>query len=288
MTKRRFDYLKNRILKDEEYFLKYGEKMNDYLKNGYARVVPEDYNPPHLQRDWYIPHHSTGNKFRVVFGCSARCGGTSLNEHLLQGPDFTNNLTGVLIRFRQDYVAFTCDINAMYHQVLVEPNDCNSLQFLWYPKNDLNAEPIAHQMMVHLFGARSSPSCASYALRQTVLDNGTGANDLTVRTVLRNFYVDDCLCAAGTADEALLLIRQLCELLQGSGFRLSKFHSSCRRVLFSVPGCDRVDNNELVNIDCEDQPMSKTLGILWNAEEDIIQIRVNISSRPTIVGCSRS
>ena len=110
---------------------------------------------------------------------------------------------------------------------------------------------------------------------------GLGANDLTVRTVLRNFYVDDCLCAAGTADEALLLIRQLCELLQGSRFRLSKFHSSCRRVLFSVPGCDRVDNNELVNIDCEDQPMSKTLGILWNAEEDIIQIRVNISSRPT-------
>ena len=243
--------------------------------------MPEHYNPPHLQRDWYIPHHSTGNKFRVVFDCSARCGGNSLNEHLLQGPDFTNNLTGVLIRFRQDYVAFTCDINAMYHQVLVETNVCNSLQFLWYPNNDLNAELIAYQIMVHLFGALSSPSCASYALRQTVLDNGTGANDLTVRTVLRNFYVDDCLCAAGTADEALLLIRQLCELLQGSGFRLSKFHSSCRRVLFSVPGCDRVDNNELVNIDCEDQPMSKTLGILWNAEEDIIQIRVNISSRPT-------
>ena len=97
MAKRRLDYLKNRFLKDEEYFLKYGEKMNEYLKNGYARVVPEDYNPPHPQRDWYIPHHSTGNKFRVVFDCSARCGGTSLNENLLQGPDFTNNLTGVLI-----------------------------------------------------------------------------------------------------------------------------------------------------------------------------------------------
>ena len=140
----------------------------------------------------------------------------------------------------------------MYHQVLVEPNDCNSLQFLWYPNNDSNAEPIARQMMVHFFGARSSPSCASYALRKTALDNVTGANDLTVRTVLHNFYVNDCLCAAGTADEALLLIRQLCELLQGSGFRLSEFRSSCRHVLFSVPGCDRVDNNELVNIDCED------------------------------------
>ena len=134
----------------------------------------------------------------------------------------------------------------------MEPNDCNSLQFLWYLNNDSNAEPIARQMMVHLFGACSSPSCASYALRKTALDNVTGANDLTVRTVLHNFYVNDCLCAAGTADEALLLIRQLCKLLQGSRFRLSEFRSSCRRVLFSVPGCDRVDNNELVNIDCED------------------------------------
>ena len=100
MAKRRLDYLKSRFLKDKEYFLKYREKMNEYLKNGYAQVMPEDYNPPHPQRDWYIPYHSTGNKFKILFDCFARFGGTSLNENLLQGPDFTNNLTEVFIRFR--------------------------------------------------------------------------------------------------------------------------------------------------------------------------------------------
>ena len=49
----------------------------------------------------YIPHHGIyhpkKNKIRVVFDCSARFKGTSLNDHLLSGPDLTNNLMGVLL-----------------------------------------------------------------------------------------------------------------------------------------------------------------------------------------------
>jgi len=49
-------------------------------------------------------------------------------------------------------------------------------------------------MLVHcLFGAKSSPSCASFALRKVADDNETHASPVTVLTVKRNFYVDNCL-----------------------------------------------------------------------------------------------
>ena len=50
------------------------------------------------------------NRERSEFDCSALCDGQSLNQQLFQGPDLTNNLTGVLCRFRQERIAFMCDI----------------------------------------------------------------------------------------------------------------------------------------------------------------------------------
>ena len=38
---------------------------------------------------------------------------------LLQGPDLTNNLVGILLRFLQDPVALMGDVLSMFHQVRV-------------------------------------------------------------------------------------------------------------------------------------------------------------------------
>ena len=99
---------------------------------------------------WYIPHFATGEKFRVVFDCAARFCGVSLND-LLQDPDLTNNLVGVLSRFRQEPVAFAADIKAMFHQVFVAEPDREALRFLWWPGNDMTQPPVDYAMNVFLF-----------------------------------------------------------------------------------------------------------------------------------------
>ena len=90
----------------------------------------------------------------------------------LQGPDTTNDLVGVLTRFRQDQVAIVVDIEAMFHQVRVKPEDRDALRFLWWPGGDLSSTPAEYRMNAHLFGERtSSPSVAGYCLQRTAEDN---------------------------------------------------------------------------------------------------------------------
>ena len=59
------------------------------------------------------------------------------------------------------------DIKSMYHLVMVPEEDINLLRFLWWPDGD-DSKPVKHyRMKAYLFGARSSPSCANFALQQT-------------------------------------------------------------------------------------------------------------------------
>ena len=84
--------------------------MNDLLKKDHANMIRHEETGP-LGAHWYLPHHPVFHpqkpgKVRVVFDCSAKYGNTSLNDQLLQGPDRTNSLVGVLTRFREHPVAF--------------------------------------------------------------------------------------------------------------------------------------------------------------------------------------
>ena len=175
---------------------------------------------------WYLPHHPVFHpqkpeKVRVVFDCAAKFKGT-LNDQLLQGPDLTNGLLGVIIRFRREPVAMVADVEGMFHQVQVAPDDSNALRFLWWPNDDLSKEPVDYQMLAHLFGATSSPSCASFCLKKTASDNQGEFDKETITTVDRNFYVVNCLKSVPTTDKAVRLSGQLQELLSRGGFRLTK------------------------------------------------------------------
>ena len=94
------------------------------VAKGYAQRVPNDRLEGSSGKVWYLPHHlvyhpKKPQKIRVVFDCSARHEGTSLNDQLMSGPDLTNSLVGVLTRFRQDRVTFMADVEAMFYQVRV-------------------------------------------------------------------------------------------------------------------------------------------------------------------------
>ena len=99
--------LKQKLQSDTQYREDYVGFMQETIENGFAERGPSTEVSRNDKRVWYIPHHGVYHKkkpgkIRVVFDCSALCHGQSLNQQLLQGPDLTNNLTGVLCRFRKE------------------------------------------------------------------------------------------------------------------------------------------------------------------------------------------
>ena len=152
--------------------------MTDMIAKGYVEKVPELELTSRDGKRWYLPHHGVyhpqkPHKVRVVFDGAASYKGTSLNDALLQGPDLTNTLVEVLLRFRWAPVCFTADIEAMFHQVKVPESDRDFLRFLWWADADMTKQPAEYRFTVHPFGATSSPACANYALRKTALDHGS-------------------------------------------------------------------------------------------------------------------
>ncbi|XP_070554734.1 uncharacterized protein [Ptychodera flava] len=89
--------------------------------------------------------------------------------------------------------------------------------------------------MVHLFGAVSSPSCANTALHKMADDNSHLFNKEVVKTIKRDFYVDDCLKSVENAKKAIELMQDLTAACKKGGFRLTKWVSNSREVLETIP-----------------------------------------------------
>jgi len=216
----------------------------------------------------------------VVFDCAARYKGTSLNDQLLSGPDLTNSLFGVLVRFRQEPVALSSDIEAMFHQVLVDPKDVDALRFLWWPDDDLSKQPVEFRMKVHLFGSTSSPSCASFGLRKTAQDNAGDFDHEVIDTVLKNFYVDDCLKSVKSTEVAVKLREDLCALLLRGGFRLNKWLCNRKEVLESIPTPYRAPSVLDLDLDSNVLPTERTLGVQWNMNSDMFTFKITPKDKP--------
>ena len=122
--------LKRRFMKDKKFFQDYLNFMDNLLRSGYAKR--SDASPSgktYISRHG-VCHPSKPDEIRVVFDCSAEYQGRSINKELLSGPDLTNQIIGVLTKFREQKIAFKADVEAMYHQVQVPEDEQSFLKFL--------------------------------------------------------------------------------------------------------------------------------------------------------------
>ena len=284
MAEQRTQNLKRKFIRNECFHKEYTDFMDDILQKGYAVQLSGEESKYKEGKVWYIPHtavyHPVKQKLRVVFDCAASYQGTSLNNLLLQGPDLTSSLIGVVLRFRQEPVAIMADVEAMFHQVKVAEDDSDLLRFLWWPGGDYNLALAEHKMTVHLFGATSSPSCASFALRKCAEDQSQEFRAEVVQTVLQNFYVDDCLKSVATEEEAITMCQDLMKICSHGGFRLTKWVSNRRKVLDSIPKAELAKEMKTLDLDQDELPMERALGLNWCVESDTFKIKITIRDRP--------
>ena len=266
--------LKKNPLK-REHFITF---MTSIFEKGYAEVAP-----PLKEKEecWYLPifgvyHPKKPNQLRGVFDSSAQFDGISLNNVLMSGPDSTNSLLGILLRFRKEKVGLIADIEKMFYSFYVREDHRNYLRFLWYRNNYPSENMIEYRMCVHVFGNSPSPAVATYGLRKTVQNSQEDVKEF----VCKNFYVDDAITSLATPEEAVSLMKRTQIALSKKNIKLHKIASNSKEVMNAFPVEDLAKEFKTVDISKDFLPLQRTLGITWDLDSDTFTFRIAQEEKP--------
>ncbi|KAL3991912.1 RAB6A-GEF complex partner protein 1 [Sarotherodon galilaeus] len=187
----------------------------------------------------------------VVFDCSAKHEGISLNDHLLTGPDLINALVGVLCRFREHQIAVMCDVEKMFHRFHVNPED-RDLRFLWWKDGNTDTEPkdISHAS-AHFWSS-----------------------------IITGIWMDDGLISIDSVKEAKQLVREAQEVCAKGKLRLHKFACNNKEIMNIIPETEQASNAKDVSLNYSVIQMQSVLGVKWNIEADMFSFSVALKERP--------
>ncbi|XP_014259164.1 uncharacterized protein LOC106672332 [Cimex lectularius] len=156
---------------------------------------------------YVIPHHvvskesSSTTKIRVVFnGSQVDSTGLSLNSRLLCGTKLQKDLPEILATFRLYPIALCADIQKMYRQIEVRPEDRNFQHIFWRPS--VESELREYELKTVTYGLAPSAFLAIRVLHQLVQDEGQPYPHAS-RAILQETYVDDIISGADDLEAAL-------------------------------------------------------------------------------------
>ncbi|XP_018394146.1 PREDICTED: uncharacterized protein LOC108772967 [Cyphomyrmex costatus] len=215
MAVRMLAVMERRFVREPTFRDRYCNFMREYLSLGHMSfAVPLSSDEV---RVCFLPHHGvlkgTGSeeKIRVVFNGSAKIlEGSSLNDSLLPGPNLLPALSDVISRWRCHRFVVSTDIEKMYRQIRVHPEDRNLQRILWTE----NGQPLEFRLNTVTYGLACTPYLAIRVLRQLADDDGKEF-PLAAEALRRDTYVDDILSGAASLTEARTLTDQL-SIIAGS------------------------------------------------------------------------
>ena len=263
------------------------KQIQEYIDEGHARRV-EMTGPVDGVPSFYLPIHvvtrpDKPGKWRVCHDAAAkvpwmdRWGRTHqvcLNDLLLAGPDLVSRLVGVLLRFRWNPVVLSADIQAFFHQIFVDQRDVPSFRFFWYKDKSLR-EMVAYEMLVHIFGAKSSPAVATWVLRHHAKRIAAEVSPEVVQAILWFFYVDDLLASYRDTETARRVRIELTAALKKGGFNLLKWKSTHKGVLAEADEvCAESTLEKLIEDPSAEYPLEKVLGVTYSFQTDNFSVRI--------------
>ncbi|XP_061170947.1 uncharacterized protein LOC133180435 [Saccostrea echinata] len=276
---KQLDYTLQKDPTKKEHFVEF---MDALFKNHHAEIAPPLQNG---EECWYLPlfgvyNPKKPNKIRVVFDSSAKFEGKSLNDVLLTGPDLTNSLLGVLLRFRREKVALIGDIEQMFYCFKVCEPHRNFLRFLWHEDNNPEKRLIEYRMTVHVFGNSPSPAIATYGLRKTVKEVEDMFGTDVTQYVERDFYVDDGLTSQPTVEKAVDLMKRTQKALSYGKLRLHKIASNNQEVMNAFPPSDLSSEMKDLDLSKDNLPTQRSLGLNWDLQSDSFFFKISNDVKP--------
>ncbi|XP_025265092.1 uncharacterized protein LOC112638165 [Camponotus floridanus] len=264
--------MERRRSRDDDFDMLYCDFLEEYAKLKHMTLI----NTPLVSNTpvCYLPHHgvlrtaSKTTRLRVVFnGSQCTPAGDSLNKSLLVGANLLPTLADVLLRWRWHRFVFVADIEKMYRQILVHPEDRDLQRILWRRQGTDNIQE--YQLNTVTYGLACAPFLAIRTLRQLADDEEPG-NPKGAVVLRRDCYVDDIVTGASTLSEAVETQKQLRRLCMAGGFPLRKWASNHETILEDIP---REHQLQQPHHDWEDDA-HPTLGLRWHPRSDFFTFRL--------------
>ena len=262
--------LVHRLAQSPEMLQTYDNILKDQLNRGFIERVTSD----KTTATHYIPHHpvkkdSTTTPIRIVYDCSCRVSANqpSLNDCLLTGPPFLNDLVSIILRFRSHQYGISTDIEKAFLHIILHKKDRNFTRFLWLsdPTNP-NSKFDTYRFRTVLFGSVSSPfmlfATLNYHLQQY--------NNPTSHDIQCNLYVDNVVTGSDSESQALQFYQQSRSMLSEAKFNLRAWASNSQMLMKAAQQDGTADENTLTNV----------LGIQWDVAKDQLSLPLK-GLRPT-------
>ena len=161
------------LARDIVWMETYGSQIKDMLDRKAARKLTSEEIEGYGGPVHYIAHHAVlkpelkTTPVRIVFSSSHNYKGHVLNDYWGKGPNsFINNLFGILVKFRENYVGIMCDIKKMYNSVATSELDQHCHRFLWR-NMVISRNPDIYAFTRVNIGDRPSGTIATVALYKT-------------------------------------------------------------------------------------------------------------------------
>lgn len=269
---KKLEATERRLLKNPDHAAAYDLQMVEMNELQFSRRLTEKEARGYSGPVHFISHHevlrpeSKSTPVRIVFNSSAAFQGHKLNEYWMKGPDLLNDLFGVVLRFRENQVAFIGDISKMYHRIRIPEMDQHVHRFLW--RNlQTHREPDVYVKTVLTFGDKPAPAMAQIALRKTA-EEAKEAFPAAAQVIQNNTYMDDICDSVPTKEEARDLTRYIDSVLETGGFRVKGWVSN------KVETLDPPKGEQKAETFLQGGSVEKVLGVVWDSCTDTFSFAV--------------
>ena len=249
ICERRTRSLARRLKQVPELLEKYNNIIAEQERRGFIEKIHSSAFSKHTH---YIPHHavqkaSSTTPVRIVYDCSCHQSKDhpSLNDCLMVGPPFQNEICSIILRFRFHTIALSTDIEKAFLHVNLNEADRDYTRFLWLSiPSDPESVFQTYRFKSVLFVSASSPfilnAVLSYHLDQF---KSPVAADMK-----RNLYVDNIISGVSSESLATEYYTETRSIMLQAKFNLRSWTSNSKELQALAMTDSVADKDTNVNI----------------------------------------
>ena len=270
-----------KLEKNPVHRAEYNKNVKELLDLGYMRFATSEDLNGNWQNVWYLPMGLVVNenknpaKYRNVYDASARYEGISLNDKLLKGPDMLIDILKPLVRMRMNKIAYTADVQHMFHRMQICLRDQQCQRVLWREFPDQPMQTLILSSMA--FGPASSPFTSQF-VKNWNADNWAKEYPEAATAIKDLMYMDDLIASESSVEKAVKVALDCIKICRHVNWNLISFQSNSLEFLRQLPGDNvRKESFQIMSNEAEGFT-TKVLGCHWNTVEDcfVFELHKNI------------